>query len=90
LSFLIFISSILAAVNPTMPRTFGDSTIHMSQIDAIVNVETPIFAIPENGPPPSPEEEKIGKLIAENLVEDGATLQMGNRRLVLLRISDPT
>lgn len=25
----------------------------------------------------SPEEEQIGKLIAENLVEDGATLQMG-------------
>uniref|UniRef100_A0A914E0P5 Acetyl-CoA hydrolase n=1 Tax=Acrobeloides nanus TaxID=290746 RepID=A0A914E0P5_9BILA len=68
---------IIAAVNPTMPRTFGDSAIHVSQIDAIVNVETPIFAIPENGPPPSPEEEKIGKLIAENLVEDGATLQMG-------------
>ena len=27
--------------------------------------------------PESPEEAKIGSLIAENLVEDGATLQMG-------------
>ena len=30
--------------------------------------------------PPSPEEEKIGELIAENLVDDGATLQMGKER----------
>lgn len=58
-----------------MPRTFGDSIIHSSHFDFAVNVDEPL---PEHGgKPPSDVETKIGKLIAENLVEDGATLQMG-------------
>ena len=36
------------------------------------------FKLPElKIKPESPEEAKIGSLIAENLVDDGATLQMG-------------
>lgn len=59
-----------------MPRTFGDAQIHISHFDYAVNVDSPL---PDHaGKPPSAEEIQIGKLIAENLVEDGATLQMGN------------
>lgn len=58
-----------------MPRTFGDSVVHMSHFDYAVNVDTPL---PSHGSGKgSPEETAIGKHIAENLVEDGATLQMG-------------
>ncbi|CAH0697182.1 unnamed protein product [Spodoptera exigua] len=66
---------IIAQVNAHMPRTFGDAIIHMSHIDTAVEDNTPL---PEHGgKPASPEEMQIGKLIGQNLVEDGATLQMG-------------
>lgn len=66
---------IVAQVNKQMPRTFGDSIIHESHFDVAVNVDIPL---PEHGGKGMSETEtKIGKLIAENLVEDGATLQMG-------------
>lgn len=58
-----------------MPRTFGDGIIHVSHLDYAVKHEVPL---PEHGgKPPSEVEQKIGQLIGENLVEDGATLQMG-------------
>uniref|UniRef100_A0A183BZL6 Acetyl-CoA hydrolase n=1 Tax=Globodera pallida TaxID=36090 RepID=A0A183BZL6_GLOPA len=66
---------IIASVNKTQPRTFGDSEIHISQIDALVEADTPIYELPAMES--SEAEKQIGKLIAENLVEDGATLQMG-------------
>ncbi|CAH1378955.1 hypothetical protein MTP99_002711 [Tenebrio molitor] len=67
--------AIIAQVNPCMPRTFGDSIIHISHIDVAVKVNSPL---PQHGGrPPTEVESKIGNLIAENLVEDGATLQMG-------------
>lgn len=66
---------IIAQVNPNMPRTFGDAIIHSSHIDFAVNIDSPL---PEHGgKPPSEVESKIGQLIGENLVENGATLQMG-------------
>ncbi|KAK0412669.1 hypothetical protein QR680_006344 [Steinernema hermaphroditum] len=67
---------VIAMVNKNMPRTFGDSIIHSSNIDVMVRDDS--FALPEL-PVRSPgeQEAKIGKLIAENLVDDGATLQMG-------------
>ncbi|XP_025837575.1 uncharacterized protein LOC108744915 isoform X2 [Agrilus planipennis] len=66
---------IVGQVNQQMPRTFGDGVIHVSQIDyaVCVNEKLPSHAHKKL----SEAEEKIGKFIAENLVEDGATLQMG-------------
>mgnify|MGYP001797456367 FL=1 len=62
-------------VNPNMPRTFGDGIIHQSHFDAMVETDNPL---PTREPAaPSKVEEKIGEIIAGNLVEDGATLQMG-------------
>ena len=49
--------------------------IHVSQLDFLVRHDEPIFA--HSPPPLGPEETAIGKLIADNLVTDGATLQMG-------------
>lgn len=62
-------------MNKNIPRTFGDTTIHESQIDFIVEQDAPLAELPEKAF--TEEDIKIGKLIAENFVEDGSTLQMG-------------
>jgi len=50
--------------------------IHSSHIDCIVEVDEDLpVRLPSVA---SPTEKTIGQLIAHNLVEDGATLQMGN------------
>lgn len=65
---------IIAQINPNMPRTHGDGFIHVSKIDALVEVDDPL---PEQIiPEPDKSEMKIGQFCTE-LVEDGATLQMG-------------
>ncbi|KAI0237031.1 4-hydroxybutyrate coenzyme A transferase [Lamellibrachia satsuma] len=66
---------IIALVNPNMPRTFGDGVIHMSHCDVVVTGTDPLPVTSPHGA--SEEEEQIGRLISENLVQDGATLQMG-------------
>ncbi|MFU8811399.1 MAG: acetyl-CoA hydrolase/transferase family protein [Balneolaceae bacterium] len=65
---------VIAQVNPNMPRTHGDGLIHESEIDLAVEVND---SIPEHQPAELSEVElKIGRYCAD-LVEDGATLQMG-------------
>lgn len=65
---------LIAEVNPNMPRTHGDGVIHISRFDKVVEVDYKLPAL--EIPPPDPIETRIGKYVAE-LVEDGATLQMG-------------
>ncbi|MCR9250517.1 MAG: 4-hydroxybutyrate CoA-transferase [bacterium] len=67
-------TTVIAQVNPQMPRTHGDGLIHMSNFTRCVEIEAPI---PELKPHTlSREEELIGQHVA-NIIEDGATLQMG-------------
>jgi len=65
---------IVAMINPQMPRTHGDSLIHINRFSAFTEVDTPIHEV-INGAP-SEIELKIGQHVA-SLVEDGATIQMG-------------
>lgn len=65
---------VIAQVNPNVPRTHGDGIIHIDRIDAAVEVDTPIHSKPLTEP--TKVEKLIGKHIAE-LIDDGATLQMG-------------
>jgi 4-hydroxybutyrate CoA-transferase len=65
---------VIAQVNAQMPRTYGDSFIHVSQIDKIVEVSRPLCELKKH--PMGPVEEAIGKHIAE-LVPNGACLQLG-------------
>jgi acyl-CoA hydrolase len=65
---------VIAQVNPQMPRTFGDGILHISEIDYLVEVDTPIYA--HEVTPFTKEEEKMGQYIA-SLIEDRSTLQMG-------------
>ncbi|KAG7159187.1 4-hydroxybutyrate coenzyme A transferase-like, partial [Homarus americanus] len=72
---IIDIDVALVQVNPCMPRTFGDGVIHKSHFDAMVDG---ICNLPEHEPKErSDVENEIGRLIAEELVVNGATLQMG-------------
>ncbi|KAI1711411.1 4-hydroxybutyrate coenzyme A transferase [Ditylenchus destructor] len=67
---------IIATINKSQPRTFGDTMIHISQFEAIVEGDvTPIFEVQEATV--TEENKAIGKLIAENLVTNGATIQLG-------------
>lgn len=65
---------VIAQVNPNVPRTHGDGIIHSKNIDAAVLVDLPIHTVPI--PEPTEVEKLIGYHVAQ-LVEDGATLQMG-------------
>ncbi len=65
---------VIAQVNPRMPRTHGDGQIAISRFDAVVQVND---ELPTHPPAPmSDTEREIGRRVAE-LIEDGATLQMG-------------
>ncbi|MEN0006988.1 MAG: acetyl-CoA hydrolase/transferase C-terminal domain-containing protein, partial [Bacteroidota bacterium] len=66
--------TVIAQINPNMPRSHGDGLVHLRQFDAMVEVDEPIYQVEVK--PPTNIELKIGQKIAE-LVEDGATLQMG-------------
>lgn len=66
--------TVIAQVNPRMPRTHGDGLIHIDQIDAMVEVDEPIHEVPPHVL--TDHERAIGRHCAE-LVDDGATLQIG-------------
>lgn len=64
----------IAQINPHMPRTLGDSFIHVSQLTHMVQVDTPL---PEHhSTPPDEVQLAIGRHLAD-LIPDGATLQLG-------------
>jgi acyl-CoA hydrolase len=73
---------VLAEVNPHMPRTHGDSFLHVSRIDAMVPVDEPLLE--HVSPPPGEIERAIGEHVAR-LVPDGATLQAGIGSILLMR-----
>jgi len=67
---------IVAEVNEQMPRTLGDSFIHVNKIDYIVPVNYPLPEVPMGGGKEDQITEKIAQNIAE-LIPDEATMQMG-------------
>jgi acyl-CoA hydrolase/GNAT superfamily N-acetyltransferase len=65
---------VIAEVNPRMPRTLGNSFIHVSRISALVENDTPVVEFK------TPGESEIARRIARNvadMVEDGSTIQIG-------------
>ena len=66
--------TVIAQLNARVPRTLGDTFVHVSQINLGVEVDVPLY---EHADPPIGEvERRIGAFVAD-LVPDGATLQMG-------------
>jgi acyl-CoA hydrolase len=69
---------VIAQVNSRMPRTFGDSFIHINSIDVLVPCDEEIIEVPV----PEPDEtlRRIGQNVAR-LVEDGSTIECGIGRI---------
>ena len=66
--------TVIAEVNTEMPRTLGDSFIHVRKLHAVVETSRPILELPRRGT------EAVHRAIARHvaaLIEDGSTLQMG-------------
>lgn len=64
----------IAQINPRMPRTHGDSFVHLDDFDAVVEVDE---ALPEASVQATTAKHlAVGRHVAE-LIEDGATLQLG-------------
>jgi 4-hydroxybutyrate CoA-transferase len=66
--------TVIVQFNAAMPRTLGESFIHVSQIDVAVEVDQPPYELPR--PAIGEIERRIGEHIVD-LVPDGATLQLG-------------
>ena len=66
--------TVIAEVNPQMPRTRGDSLIPIDQIDILTECDAPLPEVIFS--PPDDIAEKIAKNISR-FIEDGSTLQMG-------------
>ena len=67
---------IIAEVNQQMPRTLGDSFIHISKLDYILPVDYPLTEMMMGDDKTSNVSEQIAGYITE-LIPDGATMQMG-------------
>ena len=67
---------IIAEVNQQMPRTLGDSFIHVSRLHYIVPVDYPIVEMPMSEEGNTEVVEQIAGHISE-LIPDGATMQLG-------------
>lgn len=65
---------VIAQSNPHMPRTLGDSFVHVEDLDIIVEREEPILEVPVSQP------DDVAMAIAAHivrLVENGSTIQAG-------------
>jgi acyl-CoA hydrolase/GNAT superfamily N-acetyltransferase len=69
---------VIAQVNPNMPRTLGNSFIHIYDIDALVPSETPILEVPP--PAVTDTTRQIAEYISA-LIEDGSTVEFGIGRI---------
>jgi acyl-CoA hydrolase len=70
--------TVIAEVNPAMPRTAGDSRIPLDRIAHFVGVETPVIEYLHD--PAGEVAEQIARYVAR-LVADGSTLQVGLGRV---------
>ena len=66
--------TVIVQLNRAMPRTLGDSFIHVDQIDLAVEVDSPPYELASA--PIGEVERRIGEHVAA-LVSDGATIQLG-------------
>jgi itaconate CoA-transferase len=64
----------IVEVNKFMPRVFGESLVHVSEVHKIVENHVPLLETASR--PPEPEDDVIGKTVAD-LIPDEATIQFG-------------
>jgi acyl-CoA hydrolase/RimJ/RimL family protein N-acetyltransferase len=69
---------VIAQVNHRMPMSRGDTMVHVSEVDHIVEFDEPLVSFSHEEP--DPETLAVGKNVAR-LVEDGSTIQIGFGRI---------
>jgi acyl-CoA hydrolase/RimJ/RimL family protein N-acetyltransferase len=69
---------VIAEINPAMPRTHGESFVHLDRFDALVDVDVPVaeYLHPKIGE----VAERVARYIA-SMIDDGSTLQIGLGRV---------
>src|SRR5262247_4571611 len=69
---------VIAEINPAMPRTHGESFVHLTRFDAVVKVDSPLaeYLHPKIGD----VAERVARYIA-SIIDDGSTLQIGLGRV---------
>lgn len=67
---------VIAQINPRMPKTWGDSFVHVDDIDYLVCQEEPLVGFMPQMSKANEVARRIGYYVSQ-LVEDGATLQIG-------------
>lgn len=65
---------VIFEVNENFPRTYGNTFVHISHVDQVVENSVPIPQIPSSQP--NAIQKTIGGIISE-LIEDGSTVQLG-------------
>jgi acyl-CoA hydrolase len=65
---------VVLEINENLPWTLGDTQVHISEVDVLVENHVALAELPPS--PPSEAEQAIGGYIA-GLIEDGSTLQLG-------------
>jgi len=70
---------VIAELDPSMPFTEGQSSVDASSIDYLIQEGIkPVYELPApDFNHLSPQERRIGELIAESFIQDGVTLQVG-------------
>jgi acyl-CoA hydrolase/RimJ/RimL family protein N-acetyltransferase len=71
-------SLVIAQVNPQMPRTLGDSFLHVHDMDILVPVDTPLLEL--EAPHPTEVAEKVAQNVA-SLIGNGSTVELGIGRI---------
>lgn len=69
-------TTVIALINSQMPRTLGDTAIHMNQMHFLVASDMPLFEMPMGEDSDQDIVQRIAAHIAE-LIPDGATMQLG-------------
>jgi acyl-CoA hydrolase/GNAT superfamily N-acetyltransferase len=69
---------VIAEINPAMPRTHGESFVHVDRFNALVSVGEPVT---EYRHPPTGETGKMVARYIAAIIEDGSTLQIGLGRV---------
>ena len=73
-TFLEAADRVILQVNPNLPRIYGDTEVHIRDVDMIVEAETPLPYLPVSTP--NELEMTIGNYVA-SLVNDGDCIQLG-------------
>ncbi len=73
-TFMESADRIIVEVNPNLPRIYGDTEIHISQVDYIIEHTSTLPYLPESKP--NGTEKAIGQYVAA-LINDGDTIQLG-------------